>query len=245
MKPVVPPSVPSAPPSPISSTAWIRQLEEEILAHPAVHHSFLKRFAREKLTAAQMRAYAVQHYHLIRVFPTYMTQLQARLVPELPETEELLRPVFDDEFGQHSIFLSHVHLHRRFLTGLGMEEAEWGRAPRLPSTQKYILEHLRLTREGDPLAALGAIGPAHEIAIPPMFRYLLEGIRRNTALPEEALEYYTMHITEDVEHARLFNLLLEKAAPTHPEQVRVREGAMFSLGLRFEFWSGLEEAVFG
>src|SRR5574341_1699850 len=107
--------------SPASSAAdatkFIRSLEQEILAHAAVRHPFLARFASESMTIAQVRAFGLQHYQLVKVFTTYMTNL----LPKIPDRDaaDLFRHVFDDAFGavsgrsaavgQATIFRSHVH----------------------------------------------------------------------------------------------------------------------------------------
>jgi diaminobutyrate-2-oxoglutarate transaminase/pyrroloquinoline-quinone synthase len=204
-------------------------------------HPFLRRFSREALRPAQLQAFGLQHYQLVRVFTTYMTHLIARM----PDWTAALRPVLDDEFGQYTIFRSHVHLYRTFLKALGLKDEDWGRADLAPQTKAFIDAHLQLTREGDILMALGAIGPGHESSIPVMFPFLLEGLRRNSCLSERELEYFTMHIKEDKEHAVAFNTLIQREARGPQALERVAAGAAYSLDLRHKFWDGLEHVVFG
>src|SRR3972149_3092848 len=125
---------------------FIRELEREIMASEAVRHPFLARFASEPLTIEQIRAFGLQHYQLVRVFTTYMTNL----LPKIPDRDAatLFRHVFDDEFGavsgrdasvgQATIFRSHVHLYRDFLSALGVREEEWGRGRLLPAAPAHI-----------------------------------------------------------------------------------------------------------
>lgn len=220
-------------------TAPLPGLEAEIASHPALHHPFLQRFATEPLSIGQLRAFGLQHYQLVRVFTTYMTNLIARR----PDWGSSLRCVLDDELGGHTVFRSHVHLYRDFLKGLGLRDEDWGRAELEPETKSFIDSHLALTREGDILAALGAIGPGHELSIPVMFGFLLEGLRRSTALTRE-LEYFSLHISQDKNHALAFDELIESNAPDAGSLARVRQGALFSLFLRSRFWSGCERVVF-
>ncbi|MEW6323853.1 MAG: iron-containing redox enzyme family protein [Nitrospirota bacterium] len=218
-------------------------LEEEIATHPAVHHPFLRRFSEGRVSLPHIRAFGLQHYQLVKVFTTYMTNL----LPRLPDQDaaQLFRTVFDDEFGQHTIFNSHPALYRNFLKALGLDDADWGRMAPLPETSGFIEFHLELTRSGHFLSALGAIGPGHEYSIPTMFTYLVEGLRRSRLVSEEALSYFTLHIEEDKEHAKVFNQLLERYMGTEESRYLIRTGVLKSLQARERFWSGLQRAVFG
>ena len=214
----------------------IARLERDALRHPALCHPFLKRFAAEDLSIEQIRAFGLQHYQLVRIFTTYMTNLTARM----PEWAEPLRPVFDDEYGGHSILRSHVHLYRDFLESLGLKPEDWGSARLEPETRSFIDAHLELTREGDISEALGAIGPGHELSIPVMFGFIVKGLRSSAGLTEEQIEYFTEHITQDQHHRRAFNSLIDSGSIEG-----VRRGAQYSLDIRGRFWDGCTRAVFG
>ncbi len=62
---------------------FIKALENEILGHEAVRHPFLSRFGSEPMTIAQVRAFGLQHYQLVKVFTTYMTNL----LPKIPDQD--------------------------------------------------------------------------------------------------------------------------------------------------------------
>jgi pyrroloquinoline-quinone synthase len=237
----------------VDATNFIKSLEAEILAHEAVNHPFLARFASEPLTVEQVKAFGLQHYQLVKVFTTYMTNLLPK-IPD-PDAAELFRHVFDDEFGavsgrdasvgQATIFRSHVHLYRDFLATMGVRDEEWGRTRPLPETDAYIRGHLALTRDEDFRVGLGAVGPGHEFSIPTMFKSLIAGIRRNTSLTEQQIEYFTLHVEEDVEHAEVFNQLIARHADSEEGRTMIRTGAMKSLAWRSLFWDGLNRSVFG
>jgi len=222
---------------------FIRSLEEEALYHEAVQHPFLLRFASDSLTQTQIQTFGLQHYQLVKVFVNYMTNV----LPKIPDQDAttLFRKVFDDEFGQYTIFRSHPALYRNFLRAIGLKDEDWGRISLLPETAQFIEEHMQLTRGNDFLSALGAVGPGHEFSIPTMFTYIVRGITNNTALTEDQIEYFTCHIKEDVEHAKIFNQLIARHVETEDGQVRLREGTMRSLSLRKCFWDGLNRTIFG
>jgi len=221
---------------------YLRKLEEEILQHEAVQHPFLKRFAKDKLSLEQIQTFGLQHYQLVRIFVNYMTNL----LPRIPDQDamDLFREVFDDEFGQHTIFRSHPALYRNFLKGLGLPEEAWGRVRSLPETAQYIEAHLQLTRESDFIYGLGIVGPAHEFAIPTMFKYLISGFKNNLDLSDEVIEYFAFHIVQDEHHALVFNKLITRHIETEAGQKQLRDGAMACLAYRKTFWDGLHRAVF-
>ena len=131
-----------------------------------------------------------------------------------------------------------------FFFSPGLEEGSWGRVAPLPEVAAFIENHMTLTREGDFLSSLGAVGPGHEFSIPAMFTDLVAGIRRNTTLTDEDMEYFTLHIVEDQEHAVVFNKLIARHVQDEAGQAALRAGAMRSLALRKSFWDGLMRAVF-
>jgi pyrroloquinoline-quinone synthase len=220
---------------------FIVQLQKEVETHEAVHHPFLKRFSKEHLSFNQLHRFGLQHYQLVRIFVNYMTNLLPR-IPD-PDAGSLLRSVFDDEFGQHTIFRSHPALYRKFLKSLGLEEEAFGRTQLLPEVSSFIDMHMDMTRDEDFRIALGAIGPGHEFSIPIMFSYLVSGFR-NAKILDDDMEYFTMHIIEDKEHAVVFNTLILRHVETPEGQEKVREGVMRSLEARRVFWNGLERTVF-
>ncbi len=222
--------------------AFVQSLEEEIIHHEAVQHPFLLRFASDKLTLKQVQTFGLQHYQLVKVFVNYMTNV----LPRIPDKDaaDLFRVVFDDEFGQHTIFRSHPALYRNFLKAAGLKDEDWGKVELLPETSAYIQGHLSLTRDSDFLYSLGIIGPGHEFSIPTMFSYIVKGLKKTGHFSDEQIEYFTLHIEEDVEHAKVFNQLIYRHVETEEGQTRLREGAMRSLTFRKHFWDGLNRVVF-
>ncbi|MEK7702927.1 MAG: iron-containing redox enzyme family protein [Nitrospirota bacterium] len=226
----------------MDAQTFIKSLEGETLCHEAVVHPFLVRFSSDKLTTAQIQIFGLQHYQLVKVFVNYMTNLLSKIPDK--DAYDLFRTVFEDELGQYTIFRSHPALYRNFLRAVDAKDEDWGKVPLLPETSAFIEEHLEFTRGSDFLFSLGAVGPGHEFSIPTMFGYLVKGIRNNTTLTEEQYEYFTCHMEQDVEHAKIFNQLIARYTETEDGQKHLRAGTMRSLALRKYFWDGLNRAVF-
>ena len=226
----------------MTPSEFIQKLREEVATHPAVTHSFLRRFAAGGLTRWQIWGYASQHYHLVGFFPAYLEAIADR-TPDA-EVRRLLREILEDEYMRPQSFeRSHPALYRRFLRAVGFEEGDWDRVPLLPATRAFVQIHLDMTWRSW-LEALGAVGPGHEWAIPLMFPHLLQGIDGSLPLDAEALEYFQLHINLDVEHGRVLQESLLRWATTEENEDTIRRGARRSLEARAGFWSALEEQLF-
>ena len=222
--------------------SFLEHLEAQVEHHPALHHSFLRRFGAGGLGRLQLWAFGLQHYQLVRVFTSYLEALSKNISE--PEVRDWIHRILEDEYARpHTYDRSHVALYRRFLRALGLRETDWEGAEALPETRAFIERHLELTSLRHPAVGLGAVGPGHEWAIPTMFAYLVEGLRK-AGVGDECLEYFTLHIAQDLEHGALMRAGLAYYADTPENQVRILEGAQASLDARARFWEALECALF-
>jgi pyrroloquinoline-quinone synthase len=130
------------------------------------------------------------------------------------------------------------------LKALNITEDEWEAPRTLPEIELYIETHYALCRHPDIRLGLGALGPASEWPVPPIYVRLTEGLKRSAGLPDEALEIFTSHVTMDVTHARIMMEALAPYAGDEEGQRRVREGAMRSLDARSVMLDGLYRAVY-
>lgn len=155
-----------------------------------------------------------------------------------------LAEVLFDEYGHLNPDETHPALYRRFLKALGISEEEWEEPPTLPEIQLYITTHYALCGHPDVRLGLGALGPASEWPVPPIYVRLAEGLKRSAGLPDEALEIFTSHVTMDVTHARIMMEAIAPYAEDEEGQNRVREGALRSLDARCVMLDGLYKAVY-
>ena len=108
----------------------------------------------------------------------------------------------------------------------------------------YIETHYALCRHPDIRLGLGALGPASEWPVPPIYVRLSEGLKKSAGLADEALEIFTSHVTMDVTHARIMMEALTPYAEDEEGQRTVREGAVRSLDARSVMLDGLYKAVY-
>ena len=221
---------------------FLVDLEGEVRAHPALHHPFLLRFAEGGLGRFQLWAFGLQHYQLVRLFTAYLEALLASVPDQV--VRDWIHRVLEDEFARPDVYhRSHPALYRRFLLALGLEARDWDAVAPLPETRAFTTRHLELTSLRHHLVGLGAVGPGHEWSIPVMFISLVKGLR-GSGIAEDALEYFSLHIAQDLEHARLLRAALARSADDPADQARILEGARASLDARARFWDGLYRVVF-
>ena len=227
----------------MDSGAFLEGLKREVIGHPALTHPFLERFGDGGTGAEGVRTFAVQYYRHVRVSRLYL----AALISNCRDDERLqlaLAQVLFDEYGHLDPDETHPALYRRFLRALGMDEEGWEAPRTLPEIEMYITTHYALSGHSDVRLGLGALGPASEWPVPPIYVRLAEGLKKSAGLPDGALEIFTSHVTMDVAHARIMMDAIAPYAQDEEGQSRVREGAMRSLDARSVMLDGLYKAVY-
>ena len=227
----------------MDSKEFLQRLKRELIGDPALTHRFLERFAEGSADAEGNRTFAIQYYRHVRVSRLDL----AALISNCRDDEGLqlaLAEVLFDEYGHLNPDETHPALYRRFLRALSIGEAEWEGPRTLPEIEMYIATHYALSGHPDFRIGLGALGPASEWPVPPIYARLSDGLRKAAGLPDEALEIFTSHVTMDVTHARIMLDAIAPYAQDAEGQRRVREGAMRSLDARSVMLDGLYRAVY-
>ncbi len=227
----------------MDSQEFLQRLKREVIGHPALGHPFLERFGDGEADEEGVRTFAIQYYRHVRVSRLYL----AALISNCRDNEGLqlaLADILFDEYGHLDPEETHPALYRRFLRALGIGEDEWEAPRTLPEIELYIDAHYALCRNPDVRLGLGALGPASEWPVPPIYVRLAEGLKKSAGLADAALEIFTSHVTMDVEHARIMMEAVAPYAEDEAGQARVREGATRSLDARSVMLDGLYRAVF-
>jgi pyrroloquinoline-quinone synthase len=227
----------------VDSREFLGRLKREVIGHPALVHPFLERFGEGDASEEGVRIFAIQYYRHVQVSRLYL----AALISNCRDDEGLqlaLAGILFDEYGHLNPEETHPALYRRFLKALGITEKEWEAPRTLPEIELYVETHYALCRHPDVRLGLGALGPASEWPVPPIYVRLTEGLKKSAGLPDDALEIFTSHVTMDVEHARIMMDAVALYAEEEEGQRRVQEGAMRSLDARSVMLDGLYKAVY-
>jgi pyrroloquinoline-quinone synthase len=227
----------------VNSEEFLQRLKREVIGHPALVHPFLERFGEGDASEEGVRTFAIQYYRHVRVSRLYLAALISGCRND-ERSQLALAGILFDEYGHMNPDETHPALYRRFLRALGITEKEWEGPRTLPEIELYIETHYALCRHPDIRLGLGALGPASEWPVPPIYVRLTEGLKKSAGLPDEALEIFTSHVTMDVEHAHIMMDAVAPYAEDGEGQRRVREGAMRSLDARSVMLDGLYKAVY-
>lgn len=227
----------------MDSNKFLESLKREVIGHPALTHPFLERFGDGEADAEGVREFAIQYYRHVRVSRLYL----ASLISNCRDDEKLqlaLAEILMDEYGNLNPDETHPALYRNFLRALDISEEEWEGPPTMPEIEAYVSVHCELCRNPDFRLGLGALGPASEWPVPPIYVRLTEGLKKSAEVTEEDLEIFTSHVTMDVTHARIMMEAIAPYAEDQEGQRKVREGALRSLDARSIMLDGLYRAVF-
>ena len=184
--------------------------------------------------------FGLQHYPLVCHFTRYLELL----LLSAPDSRDKLwiAKVLVDEYGEGSRGLDHATLYRDFLRHAGVGEGEQLSVRLHTVVTDFITEHLRICQEEPFLVGLGAVGPGHEWTIPHMFRPILAGLRR-LGFAETEIEYFSLHMKQDVDHGKWLEEALLRHAHSVEAQVQIRRGALLSLTARKRFWDGVQTRI--
>lgn len=225
-----------------ASTDWMGALQREIERSRAVTHPLLMRAGRGELTRDQYARFGGQHVALVGVFTRYLELL---LLATDDSSQKLwLAKVLVDEYGEGSNGHDHAELYAHFLARLGSDGDARDRTPLAPAVWRHVGAHLALCREQPFLVGLGAFGPGHEWAIPPMFASLVRGLAAAGVTEDERL-YFDLHTEQDQDHGAWMAEAMGRLAVDESTRDLVRHGARFSHERRAELWDAAERIVDG
>lgn len=224
----------------MNAAEFLKALRAEVESHTAVNHPLLARLAFVPFTREDYRVFGLQHFALVGNFTRYLELLLLR-GPD-SHAKQWIAKVLVDEYGEGSDDKDHAQLYREFLTACGASDAEVLTTPLHGAVTGFIEAHERICREEPFLVGLGALGPGHEWSIPRMFPSIVQGLTRAGFTPTD-INYFTLHMAQDVDHGRWLEEALALSAETPTAQAEIRKGALLSLEARSRFWSGVQDKL--
>ncbi|MEZ0228551.1 MAG: iron-containing redox enzyme family protein, partial [Planctomycetota bacterium] len=111
-----------------------------------------------------------------------------------------------------------------------------------PTVGEFIIEHFRIVTQEPFLVGLGAVGPGHEWAIPKMFELVIQGLNK-AGFKKDEIEYFLLHVEQDVDHGAWLEEALARYATTPEAQAEIKRGAMLSLAAREQLWWGVADKI--
>jgi len=188
------------------------------------------------------RKFAELYYpHILR---TRLYQANALGICPDENIQFVLSDILHDEYGLGEIEHSHMQQYRNFMLALGLSIKPASEYTLLPELQLYISTMEQLTRNGDWLEAVAAVGVASEWPIPKYYSLLLEGLRNIPGIEEQYLELFSGHVELDVGHSRLIEQALLPYLNDEQNQARFTRGIDINMNARRILHQGLYREIF-
>ncbi|MCP4364716.1 MAG: iron-containing redox enzyme family protein [Planctomycetes bacterium] len=219
------------------------QLRKEIHSHPAMTHSFLKRFAEGDLKKEGPRIFAEQYYQYSKHFSRYLAFVIGT-IPDEPAREPLIKNLFEEYGGREEeqrgmdLDLVHANIFRSFCKATGADPDHLDDVALLPETSLFVERYFNLPNL-DFVTGLGALGPGTEYIVPYIYEPISKGLTKMGYKKEDIL-FFDAHIELDVEHAENIWHSISPYANKEENHEKLRHGTLYMLESRQVFWSGLE-----
>jgi pyrroloquinoline-quinone synthase len=180
---------------------WTRAAEE-LQQYDLLQHPFYQAWSAGELTPAELGFYGRQYLEHVAAFPTYLTALHSRL-PEGRTRSAVLRNAAEEEVRGKS----HADLWREFVTGIDPEPPARSREI-VREVRELVDSYREFGRSASPATALGAFY-AYESQVPRIAGEKRSGLKKFYGADDATCAYFTLHMTADVHHAKVWRGLIE------------------------------------
>jgi pyrroloquinoline-quinone synthase len=183
----------------------LQQIEKQIAARHTLNHPFYQAWQRGELSREALADYAMQYYHHVAAFPTYLSALHSHTT-DAETRRAVLQNLIDEEAGRPN----HPDLWLQFAEGLGLRGDAVKSGMPQPETRALVETFQGVCRDGSVAAGLAALY-SYESQIPAVAATKIDGLKRHYGIASDAhLAYFAVHEVADVEHAAVERGLLQR-----------------------------------
>ncbi|MDZ7345094.1 MAG: CADD family putative folate metabolism protein, partial [candidate division KSB1 bacterium] len=150
---------------------FIDVIDAQIASRSLLQHPFYQAWTRGELSREALRDYAMQYYHHVAAFPTYLSAVHA-LTDDLSARRQILLNLIDEEAGNPN----HPALWLQFAESLGLQ-AEQVQSAVLQRETRYLIETFRSVCRRSTVEGLAALY-AYESQIPAVAISKIEGLKK-------------------------------------------------------------------
>ena len=196
----------------------IKKLDRIVAEKNLLKHPFYQMWSQGKLSLEALRNYAKQYYHVVNVFPTFISGVHANC-PDLKSRQQLLSNLMDEELGEKN----HPELWLRFCDGLGLRREEVLDEKAIPETKQLIKIFTKLTRGKSYQEGTAALY-AYESQVPEIAESKIKGLKQFYGIKyPTCLEFFTVHQEGDVFHARSSRQILDRTVTKKSQEEKVQK----------------------
>ena len=196
-----------------SSAVFFSALEGRLERYDLLKHPYYQAWSNGDLTREDLREYASEYWHHVSAFPAYLSALHSHL-PDGKLRRLVLENLADEEGLEDGV--PHSDMWMDFARGMGADEGAV-RARKIGPETQALLNHYRETRQQSPAAALASLY-AYESRVPAIAKTKAQGLASHYSADDRTRRYFTVHITADVHHARVWRNALAAELSEHPQE---------------------------
>jgi pyrroloquinoline-quinone synthase len=189
----------------VNLAIFLEELDRQIENKHLLKHPFYLAWSQGKLSQKCLKDYALQYYHHVKAFPTYLSSLHAR-TEDAETRQQIVKNLNDEEGGSPT----HPELWETFALSLGVTQEEIGQhSPNLEIA--HLIATFREICQKGSVAEAVAVLYAYESQVPAICLSKIEGLKRFYHLDKpENWSYFSVHAEADIEHASIERALLVK-----------------------------------
>ncbi len=204
-------------------------------------HPFSLAWSRGEFSRAQLGQWAIQHYYYVDAIAQQFAALYARL-PDLDARKELLENLLGEEMP-HVPGKRHPELCANFARACGVADDDLYRAEEkgliLPTTRAMRAWIWELASVRTLAEAFAGIMVALEGQLPTLYPMLV-GAMREMGFDDDQLEFFHVHIINDVGHEASGLSIASRYASTPQLQAGAIAAVRASAQMRYSMLSGMQ-----
>lgn len=212
---------------------FLQELDRDIQSKHLLKHPFYQAWSKGALSLDCLQEYAKEYYHHVKAFPTYLSAVHSRCDDQSTRSI-LLKNLIEEEAGSPN----HPELWKNFALSLGVKEEELANHQPNSDIEKLIQIFRKICSQNSLASGVAALY-AYESQIPEICVSKIEGLKVHYGMNDpKGLNYFTVHMQADVEHAAEERGLLQKLVCSK-EMVEIKQSANAILEALWNFLSGL------
>jgi pyrroloquinoline-quinone synthase len=186
------------------------KIDNDIAEKHLLKHPFYLAWTRGELSKEALREYALQYYHHVAAFPTYLSAVHAKCDDQATR-KQLLFNLIDEEAGSPN----HPELWKKFAEGLGVDQSDFAKMKKQPETKNLIDTFRSICGEGSTADGMAALY-AYESQIPAICESKIDGLKKHYGFRNpKHYEYFSVHIEADREHSAAERKMLASYIDSH------------------------------
>jgi pyrroloquinoline-quinone synthase len=175
---------------------FMTELDARIAPFDLLTHPFYQEWSAGRLSREQLRVYAVEYFHHISAFPTYLSALHCRL-----EDGGLRRAVLRNLAEEEVEGRAHADMWLDFAEGLGLSPDEVRSSRPSSSIRRLIERFSRSARQDSPAEVLAALY-AYESQVPQLSGERARALLSHYGADARTCGFFVLHTYADVLQAQ-------------------------------------------